>query len=205
MEDNSSGNTATHGLANRVRTLVLRPSETWQRIAREPATPSELIIRVALPLAAIGPVADLLRGQVWGYGTRGFSYKPGLTAELSRAIISYILGVAGVIMLALIADWLAPKFAGASDRANAFKLIVWGSTVAWASGIFRLVPGFGFLSLIGLYSLYLFYAGTSPLMRVPPEKSVGYTAVTLLAALILYLAIAMLATPLVGLFGSAGV
>lgn len=195
------GTSSANGLIARIKALITKPAETWPAIAAEPASPSELITKVAVPLAAIGPVAGFIHGQLWGYGALGFSYKPGLMAGLSTAVVTYILGLIGVIVLALVADWLAPKFDGTSDRTSAFKLIVWGATVSWACGVFQLIPGLGILGLLGLYSLYLFYTGATPLMKVPQDKSAAYTAVTVLAAVVLYFVVAAVSAPVIALFG----
>lgn len=194
-------NNSTSGLIDRIKSLVTKPADTWPAIAAEPASPSELITKVAVPLAAIGPVAGFIHGQLWGYGALGFSYKPGLMAGLTGAVVGYVLGLIGVCVLALIADFLAPKFGGTSDRTNAFKLVVWGSTAAWIVGIFQLIPGLDILGLLALYSCYLFYTGAAPLMKVPQDKAAVYTVVTLVAAMVLYFVVAAVTAPVVALFG----
>ena len=68
-------------------------------------------------------------------------------------------------------------------------------------GIAQAIPGLGILGLLGLYSLYLFYAGAAPLMKVPQDKAAGYTAVTILAAMVLWLVVGALSTPIVALLG----
>ena len=192
---------SSQGLINRIKALVTKPAETWPGIAAEPSSPAELITKVAVPLAAIGPIAGFIHGQLFGYGALGFSYKPGLMAGLTTAIVGYVVGLIGVIVLALVADWLAPKFGGTSDRTSAFKLIVWGATASWIAGIFQLLPGLGILGLVGLYSLYLYYTGASPVMKVPQDKAAGYTAVTILAAIVVYLLVGLITAPVVAIFG----
>ena len=78
MVDLSGGQAG--GLADRVKAVLTSPKETFTTLAAEPATPGELMMRWALPLAAIGPVASFIGGQVFGYGAFGFSYKPGLVS-----------------------------------------------------------------------------------------------------------------------------
>lgn len=196
-----SGNAGWNGLIDRVKAIVMKPKETWPTIAGETATPSDLMMKYAVPLAAIGPVASFLHGQLFGYGFLGFSYRPGLVGGLSSAIVGYVLNLVGIVVLAFIADWLAPKFDGTSDRISAFKLVVYGSTAAWVAGIFSLIPGLGMLGLLGLYSLYLYYTGATPLMKVPEAKAAGYTAVTILAAVLLYLVVGSVTAGVTGLFG----
>ncbi len=197
----SLGDPAFKGMAERIKAVLLKPAETWREIAAEPASPGELIMRWVLPLAAIGPVCGFLRGQLFGYGAFGFSYKPGLTSALSSLVVTYCLGVAGAFGLALIAERLAPRFGGGADRTGAFKLVVYGSLAAWLAGAVQLIPGLGVLGLAGLYSLYLYYTGAAPVMGVPSEKSAGFTAVTILCAAGLYLVIGALGAALSGQSG----
>ena len=135
MNDNLGSPEGRSALIERIKAILLKPKDEWPKIAAEPASPSELVMRYAVPLAAIGPSANFLHGQVFGYGAFGISWHPGLMAGLSGAVVQYVLGIAGIIVLALIADWLAPKFDGVSDRTAAFKLVVYGSIATWLAGI----------------------------------------------------------------------
>ena len=189
-------------MIERVKAILLTPKTEWPKIAAEPANPGELITRYALPLIAIGPVAGFLGGQLFGYGAFGFSYKPSLMAGLSGAIVSFVAGLIGVVVLSLIADFLAPKFGGEASRTSAFKLVVYSLTAGWVGGIFGIIPSLALIgALLGLYSLYLLYLGATPLLKVPSDKAVGFTAVTIVCAIVLYFVIAAVTTSVVGLFG----
>ncbi len=188
-------------LVERVKAILLKPKDEWPRIAAEPATPAGLITGYALPLVAIAPIASFLGGQIFGYGAFGFSYRPGFVAGLTGAITGFVVALIGIVVLALIADALAPKFGGTSNRTNAFKLVIYGATAGWVAGIFGLIPALGFLGLLGLYSLYLIYTGATPIMKVPEDKAAGYTAVTILCAIVLYLVVGVVTASITGLFG----
>ena len=185
----------------RAKALIMQPASEWPVIAAEPATPADLIRGWAVPLAAIGPVAAFIHGQLFGFGAFGISYRPGIVAGLSTLVVSYILGIVGVVVLALVAQNVAPRFGGVGDRTAAFKLVVYGSTAAWVCGIFQLIPGLGLLGVLGLYSLYLYYLGATPVMRVPQDKAAGFTAVTILAAVLLYIVVGAVSSAFLGMFG----
>ncbi|GAC1409527.1 MAG: hypothetical protein NVSMB69_11260 [Novosphingobium sp.] len=188
-------------LVARAKALIMQPAAEWPVIAAEPATPADLMRGWAVPLAAIGPICAFIHGQVFGFGAFGISYRPGIVAGLSTLVVSYILGLVGVVVLALVAQNVAPRFGGVGDRAAAFKLVVYGSTAAWVCGIFQLIPGLGLLAILGLYSLYLYYVGATPVMRVPQDKAAGFTAVTILAAVLLYIVVGAVSSAFLGLFG----
>lgn len=200
------GGMAGNPLVARAKAIILTPKDEWPKIAAEPQSSGEIFTRYVIPLAAIGPIASLIGGQIFGYGPFGFSYRPSLMAAVGTAVISFLLTLAGVVILTLIADFLAPKFGGEANRGRAFKLVAYGSTAAWLVGIVGLIPSLGFFSLLGLYSIYLYYTGANPVMKVPQEKSASYTAVTMLCAIVLALIVAPVAGAITGLFfGSSAV
>ena len=57
------------------------------RIAADPSTSGDIVTRYAIPLIAIGPLASFIGGQIFGYGAFGFSYRPGLIAGLTGAVV----------------------------------------------------------------------------------------------------------------------
>ena len=89
-------------------------------------------------------------------------------------------------LLSLIINFLAPKFGGTPNALKALKLAVYGATASLLGGLFALLPSLAVLGVIaGLYSIYLVYLGLPVLMGSPPEKSLAYTAVTIVCAVVL--------------------
>ncbi len=198
-----SGTSPRKSIVDRAKAIILAPKDEWPVIEREPDTQGDIFKRYVLPLAAIGPVASLIGGQIFGYGALGFSFKPTLLSGISTAIVSYALALIGIFVLALIADWLAPKFGGVSNKLAAFKLVAYGATASWLVGIFGLIPSLGFFGLLGLYSIYLIYTGAQPLMKVPQDKSVGYVAVTILCAIALAIVVTPITAAITGLWAAS--
>ena len=198
-----SGVNKPKGIVDRAKAIILTPNDEWPVIAAEPSTQGDILKGYVLPLAAIGPVASFIGGQVFGIGALGFSYTPSLVAGLSTMVVSYALGVGMIFVLMFIADLLAPKFGGASNRLNAFKLVAYGATASWLVGIFGIIPSLAFFGLLGLYSLYLIYTGATPLMKVPQDKSAGYVAVMVLCAIVASILIMPITTAITGLWGAS--
>ena len=195
-------------LVARIKAILLNPRAEWPVIAAEPDDAAALFTRYAVPLAAIGPVCSFLHGQLFGYGLFGISWRPSLLAGLAGLVSSYLLALAGLFVFALIVDFVAPKFEGQAGRGPALKLVVYSATAGFLAGIAQLLPGLGIVGLLGLYSFYLFYTGATPLMKVPEEKALGFTAVTIVCAMLLSLLVIGIAQPIVELLsdgaGSAG-
>jgi len=185
----------------RAKAILLKPAEEWPRIAAEASSAREVYLGYVVPLAAIGPICRFLRGQIFGWGAFGISYHPGLLGGLAELVVGYVLALVGIFVLTLIADALAPKFAGQANRTNATKLIAYGATASFVAGIFSLIPGLGILAILGLYSFYLFYTGAEPLMRVPRDKALAYTLVTLLCAVVLSVVVSAVTMPVLRLLG----
>ena len=185
------------GIFDRARDIIMRPSAEWRVIDSEPATVGGVFIPYALVLAAIGPLAALIGGQVFGYSYGFFSWKPPLGGALAYAVLTYVLSLASVYVLALIVDALAPNFGGTKNQVNAVKVAVYSWTAAWVAGIFGLIPALAILSIIGLYSLYLLYLGLPVLMKAPQEKAAGYAAVVILIAIVLWFIVGWLAWRLI--------
>jgi hypothetical protein len=180
-------------LVDRVKNILLKPREEWRVIDAEPTTPVELYKGYVIPLAAIGPVASAIGSLAFGYQGFGISYRPPVGTVISSTLVTYLLTLGGVYVLALIIDALAPNFGGTQNQVQALKVAAYSSTASWVAGIFGLVPVLSWLGIVGLYSLYLLYLGLPVLMKVPEEKALGYTAVVIIAAIVLFLVVGLVA------------
>ncbi|HEX8216851.1 MAG TPA: Yip1 family protein [Allosphingosinicella sp.] len=174
------------GLFDRVRDILIKPAAEWPVIDAEPATVGSVFVPYALILAAIGPLAGLIGGQVFGLNFGLFSWTPPIGTAISMAVVGYVISLATVFVLALIIDALAPTFGGTKNQVNATKLAVYSWTAFWVAGIFGIIPALAILGLVGLYSFYLLHLGLPVLMRVPQDKASGYTVVVVLIAIVLY-------------------
>jgi hypothetical protein len=180
-------------LLERVKRILLTPRQEWVVIDGESTTPRDLYAGYIVPLAAIGPIAMLIGSSIFGIrvplmGTVRVSF----TSAITQAVVAYVLALVGVYLFALIIDWLAPTFGGTRNQTQALKVAAYASTAAWVAGIFNLLPGLRVLTILGLYSLYLLYLGLPVLMKSPLEKAMGYTAVTVLAAIVIFFVIGMI-------------
>jgi hypothetical protein len=152
----------------------------------------------AIPLAAIGPIASLIGSQVFGYGAVLINVRPSLGFALTTAVVSFVLALVSLFVVAFVANFLSPKFGGREDFPAAFRLVAYSMTAAWLAGVFGLIPALAILGIVGLYSFYLFYLGATPVLGVPQEKSVGYTVVTVLVAIVAYFIVATVTAAITG-------
>ena len=187
----------TTNLVQRAMDIILRPTATWAQIDAEPATIQGLFTGYAMILAAIGPVCSTVGLLLFGAGIPGLIVRrPSPIGLIVSGIVSYLLGLLMVFILGLVIDALAPTFDGTKDRVKAMKVAVYGSTASWLAGVFGIVPLLGILAILGLYSLFLVYRGIPVLMKTPPEKAMGYTALVVVVMIVLALVVGLVVTPL---------
>lgn len=190
-----TGETSSN-LIERCKNILLKPKEEWARIDPEPATVSGLMTGWVVPLAAIGPVAGLIGGLVFGYGGFGITWRPTVMGAVTSAVIGYALALLSAFLLAKIIDALAPSFGGQKNPVQAMKVAAYSGTAAYLAGIFQIVPALAILGILGLYSLYLLYLGLPRLMKAPEDKAMGYTVVTVIVAIVLFVVVGAVTTAL---------
>jgi hypothetical protein len=203
MEDRPSLQSASAGIVERARAILLQPKAEWPRIAGETTEPAKVLTSYAIPLIAIGPIASLIGSQLFATSFMGVTYKPSLTFAVSTAVIGFVLSIVSLFVVSFVANFLSPKFAGKDDFPSAFRLVAYAMTAAWVVGIVNLVPALGVLGLLALYSLYLFYLGATPMMGVPQDKSAVYTVITVVVAIVVNVVVAAVAGAIVATMGIA--
>lgn len=177
---------AQSGLVARVKAILMQTTATWDVIDTEPATVGGLYRGYIIPLAAIGPICQFLHNLLFGLGVPGL-----ISIRLSPIwlgvdlIVSYVFSLAIIYVFALIIDALAPNFGGTKNQIQAFKVAAYAPTAGWIAAVMLLVPLLGILAVLGgLYSLYLLYRGLPRLMKTPEDKALPYTAVVIVAGLV---------------------
>lgn len=169
--------------------IVTRPSQVWPAIAAEETTSGEVFRSYVLPLALIGPLCGFIGGQLFGTAAYGTLGKASVLSQLIGAAVALGLALLCYLILTTIADSLSPRFGGNVAANAASRLIAYGSTPVWLSGLFSLVPALAPLSIVALYSVVLIYKGVTPVMGVPKDRVGGYTIALVLCGLLLNIAV----------------
>ena len=173
-------------LVDRAKNIVLVPRTEWVAVEAEPTTINDIYKGYVIPLALIPAIAGFVGASLVGVSIPGLgTVRMGFFAGLISATLQFGLSLVLVYVLALIIDALAPTFHGQKNMLAAFKTAAYSMTPSWLAGVFALIPSMSFLSLLGLYGIYLLYVGLPLLMRTPADKALGYTAVVVLAAIVL--------------------
>jgi hypothetical protein len=99
----------------------------------------------------------------------------------------------------MVIDRLAPTFQSRSSAIQALKLVAYAWTATWIAGVVSIVPALAALGILaGLYSIYLFYLGVTPMMKTPSEKVVPYMVVSALVIIVVMAVMGAITTAVTG-------
>jgi hypothetical protein len=177
----------------RAKKMILSPKETWQAVKGEATTIQGLFINYAAPLALIPTVATLIGLSIVGIRMpAGHIARAPFTEALTASVVSYVFHLLGLLAGAWVVNLLAPHFNSKPDMNAAVKLVVYSMSPVWLLGIFSLVPGFGILQVFGLYGIYLVFLGLPTLMETPIERTLWYTVIIVISAMLISLIMTIL-------------
>ena len=186
----------------RAKGMLLTPRVEWPVAAAEPDTVGGLYSGYIVLLAAIPVLVSFLVATAIGVSVPLFgTYRVGIAAALTGAVVRYALTLIAVYVVALIVDALAPTFGAEKNRVQALKTVAYSYTALWVISILGIVPGLALLATLGgaIYSIYLLNMGLPSTMKCPPDKTVGYTALTVVIAFVVGVVLSLVLGALGGL------
>lgn len=181
-------NTATSGLIDRIKNIVLTPKTEWPIIAPEPTSIGQVYTGYVMPLSALAAAMSFLRMSVIGVSLPfGGAIRTPILAGLTLAIVTFAFSLLGLFLVALIINGLAPTFSGVRDQRQALKVAAYSFTPAYLGSVLALSPVLPTLLqlLAGLYGIYVLSLGLPVVMRAPREKAFGYTAAVVICTFLL--------------------
>jgi hypothetical protein len=174
-------------IITRAKSILLTPRAEWPVIAAEPDTVGGLYAGYIVILAAIPAIVRFISSSLIGVSVPFLgSYRLPIAAGITTAVLTYVLALVGTFVVALIVEALAPSFSAEKNRVQALKVVAYAYTASWVAAIIGIIPGLGLLAALAgaVYSIYLLNMGLPYTMKCPPEKAIGYTAVTIIVAII---------------------
>ncbi|MES1153665.1 MAG: Yip1 family protein [Rhodanobacter sp.] len=174
-------------IVERIKAILTTPRTEWPAVAAEPATVQSLYAGYIAIVAALPIIAGFIKGSLIGAGAFGITVRTPIGMGIVGMVLHYVLALAIVYVVALIINALAPTFGGQKDMVQALKTVAYSWTASWIAGIAVIVPWLGWLIAIAgaIYAIYLLYLGLPHTMKCPPEKAGGYTAVSVIIAIVL--------------------
>jgi hypothetical protein len=189
-------------IITRAKSMLLAPRAEWPLVAAEPDTVGGLYSGYIAVVAAIPAIVHFLSSTLIGVSVPFLgAFRVPLAAGITTAVLRYVLSLIGTFVVALIVDALAPSFGAEKNRVQALKTVAYASTASWVASIIGIIPGLGLLAALagGIYSIYLLNMGLPFTMKCPPEKAIGYTAVSAIVAIIIWWVLALVVGSMAGL------
>lgn len=169
----------------RAKAITLNPAGTWPVIDAEQHDAKSLFVPYMLILAAIPAVCTFIGISIIGIGGYGLSMRVPILSGLTMMVTTYILSLVMTFGMGWLISALAPTFGGRSNLVQGLKIAVFGATPMMLAGIFNILPALGIIGLlVALYSLYIMYLGLPVLMKNPPEKTITYMVIVVIASII---------------------
>ncbi len=186
-------------IIERVKSILLSPRDALTAVKSEEISVADFMKEYVAILAAIPAVAQFIGLALVGHSVFG---RRSFIGTLFYSALFYILSLVSIFVYSKVINALAPRFNATKNDSSAFKLTVYSWTPAFVAGIFHIIPGLQVLAMLGgLYGIYILYLGLPILMESPEDKTVAYTVVSLIVALILMVVIGSIAAAIA--FGRA--
>jgi hypothetical protein len=193
-------------IIERIKAILTTPRTEWPAAAAEPATVQSLYAGYIAIVAALPIIAGFIKGSLIGSSAFGITVRTPIGMGIVGMLLHYVLALVIVYVVALIINALAPTFGGQKDMVQALKTVAYAWTASWVAGIAVIVPWLGWLIAIAgaVYAIYLLYLGLPHTMKCPPEKAGGYTAVSVIIAIVLSWIVGAIVVGVVGTAAMTG-
>jgi len=193
------------GLVDRVKNILLKPKEEWTVIEGETSSTADLLGGYVAPLAGIAALCGFIGSSIIGTSMPFVgTFRMPIFWGMGIAVLTFVMAFVSVFIVSFIIDALAPTFGAQKNSAQAMKVAVYAYTPGWVAGVLNIIPLLGILGILAaLYGIYLLYLGLPRLMKNPEEKSIGYTAVVVICAIVVSLVLSAVVGA-ISSFGGAG-
>jgi len=155
---------------SRARNLIINPKTEWVQIQSEMETKDMVVKNYAVPFILLMTVCSVL-GSVIMVSNFGYA--------IVKAIGIFGFTYAGMYVSALIINELTTSFNSKKNIDTTFKLVVYSYTAYFiVLSIVYLFPPLSLLSVFGLFSVYLFWEGSTILLETPEDNKIGFVVVS---------------------------
>lgn len=166
---------------NRAKHLLIYPQIEWVRIEAEITTRSQIVRSYIVPFVILVAICSFI-------GSSLLSLQPyPVSVIIVKVLITGLLLVGGVYLSSTIINELTTSFAITRNLEATFKLISYSfNSFFIASCLAGLLPDLAILPILGLHSVYLFWLGVTPLLKVPEASKIGFVVVSFLIIIGIY-------------------
>jgi hypothetical protein len=165
---------SAQGVLARAKPILVSPQTAWPSLKRETESIESFYKTYLTYLIPITPVCTFVGAAIVS-GAPFF-------ASVVMMVVSLVIGFLVPFLAAVVCEKVAPMCEGEVSRADALRLVGYSATPGYLAGVFSLIPVFGLIgSLIGLYSIYLFYLGVPVMTSVPQKQVIKFMAIVIVS------------------------
>jgi hypothetical protein len=163
--------------------LIINPKTEWENIKTEKYSRTLVLKIYALPLILALAICTIIGNMLY---TSRLTMHPSY--PLLSGVAMFVIVFGGTYLSAMIINELTPSFNSTKDINATFNLIVYSLSAFYifSSLAYILPEPFFQVRYFGIYSLYLFWLGSSSLLSTPTDNKVGFTFVSALIVLGIY-------------------
>ncbi|HEX2935680.1 MAG TPA: Yip1 family protein [Bacteroidales bacterium] len=183
----------------RVINLIINPKSEWENIKLENISKKDAVKKYAIPLILLLTISTFLGNLFY---TSRLTIHP--LYPLISAAAMFIIVYAGTYLSAILINELTSSFNSKKNLNATFTLVIHSLTAffIFTSLAYVLPEPFYEVRYFGIYSLYLFWLGSSSLLDTPVDNKVGFTFVSTLIILGIYAVLSMVFSRIIGgIFG----
>ena len=168
-------------MAGRIVSLLLRPQQEWEVIAREPIAIDTLIRRYIVPLSLLAPIATVIGMKTFDRSwdpTAGYLVPPDQIYATGAATL--FAAVASIFALAAIFKVLAPMYGSSRDYGDALKVATFGAIPVLLAGATLLMPVMVMVSMVAVcHTLYLYWLGVARVLKVSAGAQAEFVGISM--------------------------
>lgn len=152
------------------------PKAEWQIISRELSGPAFLLLNFLLPLAIVSVLPKML---FWFFSARMFS-----VYVLWTILAGFFTNILTVFLLFFPVHFLSIQFGALEGKNKASRLVAYASIPLFLAEFVSVIPYISWLVQVAgwLFFIYLFYLGTGPMLKIPVDKKIVFTIVSIFVA-----------------------
>ncbi len=166
-------------------------ASTEAQASTPPAISSAMILGALLAMLLLALLATFppVNAFIFGHRLADISLDASTARIVAGTIIGCVVALGGAYLLARIIDALAPKFGGAKNMDQALRVAMISTSAFWFAHVVSMMTGLRFIELIGLYGIYILYAGLPMSMKLPKAEAIPYANIIVIVAIAISLAV----------------
>ncbi|NJK86494.1 MAG: YIP1 family protein [Bacteroidales bacterium] len=158
-------------ITSRVKNIVFNGRNEWVVITNENQPASAIFLIHVLPLSIFFSVTGFIGFGLIGQIKPFIGHIGSVSLGLRYAVVFLITLTGGVILPAILTNYVTHKFSHRKNFDGIFRLIAYSYTPVMAAGIFCLLPSLVILIVPAyIQSIFLVYSGLKPVLNIPDNK-----------------------------------